>query len=237
MAGLANLNPGVFMGTTLLQSNGRIGGAKGVFVDGISELLIPSWGGQLKNPFKNTYGKIYAGDLFELRLDDNGENPELYLLKTFKVKSLSDTTLKLYRDAYSHVPSVGDVLMKAPSSLSGTGTAKTVTAVSNINEGGVDLWQVTLDATIDSCVDGDILVEAEAAGTTKKMLVKTVNAVAPCDYDMPYIPSTGTGDSFTDARYLLAPSIKGVMHKHRMSYLPKCLDSLNKSRMNGWFEV
>lgn len=230
---------GVFLGGVMLQASSRIGGARSVFVpiDGVNNLVLPTWGGQLKNPFKNAPAKIYAGDLFELRLDEKGESPELYLLKTFKVKELSDTTLKLYRDGYSHVPCVGDVIMKEPSTMDGTGIAKTIQSVVAGNEGGTDIWTVTLDATIDSCSDGDILVEAESAGASQKMLIKTINAVAPCDYDMPFVPSVGTTESFDAARYLITPVFHGVMYKHKMSYLPKCVEPLNKSRMNGWFEV
>lgn len=230
---------GTFLGGVMLQASSRIGGARSVFVDldGVNHLILPTWGGQLKNSFKNAPAKIYAGDLFELRFDENGENPELYLLKTFKVKSLSSTTLKLYRDGYSHVPCVGDVIMKAPTTMDGTGTANTIQSVVACTEGSTDIWTVTLDAELDSCVDGDILVEAESAGSSKTMLVKTVNAVAPCDYDMPFVPSVGTTESFDSARYFIAPVLHGVMYKHKMSYLPECVESLNKSRMNGWFEV
>ena len=100
------MQPGVFFGAVMLQASAKIGGAKSVFVDleGVkNDLTMPSWGGQIMNPFKAP-AKFYAGDLFELRFDEKGENPKLYLLKTFKVKSSAATTLKVYRDGYSHVP-------------------------------------------------------------------------------------------------------------------------------------
>mgnify|MGYP003311745762 CR=1 FL=1 len=72
---------GVFTGTTLLQEHGAIGGARSVFVKLFgtkNELVYPTHGGYLKNAFKQG-GKIFAGDLFEYRTDDKGENPVLVL--------------------------------------------------------------------------------------------------------------------------------------------------------------
>lgn len=236
------MNPGVFFGGVLLQASAKIGGAKSVFVDieGVkNELTMPSWGGQIKNPFKGN-AKFYAGDLFELRFDDKGESPELYLLKTFKVKSQSSTTINIYRDGYSHIPFVGDVLMKAPETIGGQGgQASKVTAVVATDEGGTDVWAVTVDTEIASLVDGDILVEAKETDQTANgnMLVKTINAVAPCDGDFVYMPTTGATNDASSVRMYYTPVMHGTMYIHKMSPMPKCVLDLNKSRFNGWYEV
>lgn len=233
------MQPGVFFGAVMLQASAKIGGAKSVFVDleGVkNDLTMPSWGGQIMNPFKAP-AKFYAGDLFELRFDDKGENPKLYLLKTFKVKSSSGTTLKIYRDGYSHVPCVGDVLMKAPATIGGTGAqASTVSAVVAEQDGGKDVWTLTVSAAITAS-DGDILVEAEGENATGKMLVKTINSVAPCDGDFVYMPTTGTTTDANSVRMYYTPVMHGTMYIHKMSPMPKCVLDLNKSRFNGWYEV
>lgn len=233
------MQPGVFFGAVMLQASAKIGGAKSVFVDleGVkNDLTMPSWGGQIMNPFKAP-AKFYAGDLFELRFDDKGENPKLYLLKTFKVKSSSSTTLKIYRDGYSHVPCVGDVLMKAPATIGGTGAqASTVSAVVAEQDGGKDVWTLTVSAAITAS-DGDILVEAESASATGKMLVKTINSVAPCDGDFVYMPTTGTTTDANSVRMYYTPVMHGTMYIHKMSPMPDCVLKLNKSRFNGWYEV
>lgn len=233
------MQPGVFFGAVMLQASAKIGGAKSVFVDleGVkNDLTMPSWGGQIKNPFKAP-AKFYAGDLFELRFDEKGESPELYLLKTFKVKSSSGTTLKIYRDGYSHVPCVGDILMKAPDAIGGTGAqASTVSAVVAEQDGGVDVWTLTVSAEITAS-DGDILVEAESENASGIMLVKTINCVAPNDGDFVYMPTTNATNDASSVRMYYTPVMHGTMYIHKMSPMPDCVLKLNKSRFNGWYEV
>ena len=233
------MQPGVFFGGVMLQASAKIGGAKTVFVDleGVkNELTMPSWGGQIMNPFKGP-AKFYAGDLFELRFNDKGEDPKLYLLKTFKVKSQSATTVKIYRDGYSHVPFVGDVLMKAPSTIGGQGKGYTVQSVTAEEDDGTDVWTVVFNTAIDTVTDGDILVEAESENATAKMLVKTINTVAPCDGDFVYMPTTSATNDVNSVRMTYTPVMHGTMYIHKMSPMPKCVLDLNKSRFNGWYEV
>lgn len=231
--------PGVFFGGVMLQASAKVGGARSVFVDleGVkNELTAPSWGGQLMNPFR-TMAKFYAGDLFELRFDEKGEKPKLYLLKVFKVKSASGTTVKIYRDGYSHVPCVDDVLMKAPDEIGGEGgQAATVTKVVADTDGGKDVWTLTVSAAI-TAVDGDVLVEAEEENATGTMLLKTVNTVAPCDGDFVYMPTTNATNDYNSVRMTYTPVMHGVMYIHKMCALPPCVLALNKSRFNGWYEV
>lgn len=230
-----NVIRGSFIGDVLLQSHHTLGGARSVFVklEGVkNDLVFPTHGGILKNPFKGA-AKIFAGDLFEYRPDANGQKPELYLLKTFKVKSQSTTKVVVYKDGYKHVPFVGDVLMKAPSAIGGTGKAYAVNAV-NINSDGN--WELTFGTAIDTVTDGDVLVEAESAGASKAMLVKRINAVAPCDYDCFYEPAASSSD-WEGARYMLTPALIGTMYLGKMSPVPACVSVLNKCDVNGWFKV
>lgn len=234
---------GEFLGRTLVQVRGTIGGARNVFVKwqgSKDDLVFPTFGGRIMNPFKGQ-AKIYAGDLFEYRTDENGKNPVLYILKTYKVKSLASTTLKIYRDGYSHIPFVGDVLMKAPATIEATGGASTVTAVKQTTDAGKDVWELTIsDENIGTLTDGDILVEAAEAGTGKKMLVQSINAVAPCDYDFMYSQVANPAseeDDFDNARYFLTPAIAGTMYKSKMSPVPACCEVFNLSNINGQFHV
>ena len=229
---------GTFFGAVMLQADTAIGGHRSVFVDLLgnkNELDAPSWGGQLQNPFKRP-AKFYAGDLFELRYDEKGESPKLYLLKMFKVKSTSDnTTIVLYKDGYSHVPCVGDVLMKAPKTFATKGKGYTV---NNIEE-AEDSWTITLAGAIDAVADGEILIEAASESTTALPLLQTVNSVAPCDADFVYMPTTNVTTKSKDAKMFYTPMMHGIMYKHKMTCgkLPECVEALNKSRFNGWYEV
>ena len=208
---MSNLIRGSFIGTTLLQSSRVIGGAKSVFVKlggDKDDLIFPTHGGVLKKP-------------------------ELTLLKTYLVKSQAGTKVVIYKDGYKHIPFVGDVLMKAPATIGGTGKAYAVTAVSVNADGN---WELTFGTAIDSVSDGDILVEAKEAGASKAMLVSHINAVAPCDYDCFYEPASGDSD-WEGARYMLAPALRATMYLKRMSPVPACVKALNKCDVNGWFRV
>lgn len=237
---------GNFFGRTLVQQRGEIGGARDVFVklSGLkNDLIFPTFGGRVKNPFKGA-AKIYAGDLIEYRTNDKGVKPEIYLLKTYQVaKATSDTTIEIVRDGYKHIPFVGDVLMKAPDVIGGAGAAYTVTAVAKSDKGGdannEKVWILTVSTTLGSLVKGDILVEAESENASGKMLVKNINAVAPCDYDFLYdnvSDPTNETDEFDAARYFMTPALGGLMYKWKMSPIPTCVEkAANEIKVNGWF--
>lgn len=232
---------GVFTGRSLFQAKGDTGGAKNVFVKLQGEknnIVYPTFGGRVMNPFKGA-AKFFAGDLAEFRTDANGLNPVYYLLKVYKVKSQSGTTVKLYRDRYTHIPFAGDILMKAPAAIGGAGTAGAVTAVAKGNDGANDTWDLTVDSNLTGLTDGDILVEADKVGASAKMLVQNINSVAGCDYDFLYSPAAAgdDDDEFGDVRYNVALQLGGLMWKNRMSPVPECVEVFNQANVNGWFEV
>lgn len=230
---------GVFRGTTLLQSSGVIGGARSVFVpiQGIKDdLVYPTNGGQLKNPFPGP-AKFYAGDLMEYRTNERGESPEIYLLKTYKVAADSTgTEISIVRDGYKHIPFIGDKLGVAPATIGGDiTTVLTVTGVEETTANGQNIWKITVSAPEGgqtSVSQGDILVEADA---NNKMLIKKINAVADSDYDCFHYPATSSNPN--GARYYLTPIMRGTMYIHRMSPMPQCVLDLNQANVTGWFRV
>lgn len=228
---------GIFLGSVMLRNVSEIGGNRGVFVKlqgNKNDLVFPPFGGVLKNPFKGS-AKIFAGDLVEYRTNSDGLKPELYLLKTYEVAASVDSTgtsVEIVQDGFRHIPFVGDILMKAPSTIGGTGTAVTVTAVAK----GSGKYTLTLSATLGALSEGDILVEAAEAGSGKAMLVQNVNAFAPCDYEMLYDPALDDSD-IDNARYMFAPVLHGTAFISKMSPVPACVAAKNKSLVNGWFEL
>jgi hypothetical protein len=235
---------GAFFGRIIMQTRGSIGGSRNVFVklkgQAKDDLVFPTFGGKLMNPFLGP-AKFFAGDLFEFRLDENGVNPELYLLKTYEVVSASGTTVNILRDNFRHKPFVGDVLMVAPDELGGNGTAVTVTAVTEttVKPSTVtyDVWQLTVSSTLGSLDNGVVLVEAEEAGENKPMLVKMVNSVAPSDGDMVFAPDTTSNEGYDGPRSYYSPALGGLMYTSKMSPIPNCVKKLNKSNINGWFKI
>lgn len=224
---------GAFRGRKLIQQRGEVGGAKSVFVklQGIkNELVYPTFGGQIKNPFLGA-AKMFAGDLCEYRTNDKGVKPEIYILKTYLVESASGSTVNIVRDGYKHIPFVGDVLGVAPEEIGGTMDSVTVTAVAKSKVGGVDVWALTVNGSL-SASKGDILVEAKDG----KMVVKSINGVVDADCDMLDAPATGDED-FDGARYFYTPALGGIMYTHKMSPMPECVLKLNQSPINGWFQI
>lgn len=225
---------GVFRGRKTIQRRGSVGGSRSVFVKlqgNKNELVYPTFGGFIKNPFLGA-AKLYAGDLMEYRTDENGVNPEIYILKTYLVVSVSGTTVNIARDAYKHVPFVGDKLGVAPEEIGGAVTAATVNKVTKTKVGDIDVWALTLSSAIDAS-EGDVLVEADASG---KMMVKAINAVAHADMDMFDVPATDDED-FDGARYSYTPALGGIMYINKMSPLPDCVLKLNQAKVNGWYQI
>ena len=226
---------GVFRGRKTIQRSATIGGARSVFVKlqgNKNELVYPTFGGYIMNAPKGAPFKFFAGDLVEYRTDANGVNPEIYILKTYKVVSASGTTVNILNDGFKHVPFVGDKLGVAPDEIGGEMTAVTVTAVKNAEVGGKKVWAVTTSAALTTKAD-DVLVEADA---NDKMLIKNINAVCPTDLDMFDAAATGDED-FDGARYSYTPALGGIMYINKMSPMPACVLKLNKVNVNGWYQV
>lgn len=226
---------GVFRGRKTIQRSATIGGARSVFVKlqgNKNELVYPTFGGYIMNAPKGAPFKFFAGDLVEYRTDANGVNPEIYILKTYKVVSASGTTVNILNDGFKHVPFVGDKIGVAPEEIGGEMTAVTVTAVKNAEVGGKKVWAVTTNTALTTKAD-DVLVEADADGN---MLVKNINAVCPTDLDMFDIAATGDED-FDGARYSYTPALGGIMYINKMSPMPACVLKLNKVNVNGWYQV
>ena len=225
---------GVFRGRKLIQRRGEVGGAKSVFVklQGIkNELVYPTFGGFIKNPFKGA-AKLFAGDLCEYRTNEDGVKPEVYILKTYLVESVSGSTVNIVKDGYKHIPFVGDKLGVAPEEIGGEVSAVTVTSVTTAKVGSVDVWALTVSGTLTAS-KGDVLVEADEDG---KMMVKDINGVVDCDLDMLDAPATGDED-FDGARYAYTPALGGIMYTKKMSPMPECVLAVNQAKINGWFQI
>lgn len=226
---------GTFRGTVIAQTKGKVGGARPVFAKhkGLkNEFVYPYNGGQIKNPF-NGKAKFFAGDLMEFRTDENYANPEVYLLKTYEVVSVSGSVVNIVKDGYKHIPFVGDKLGVAPEEIGGEMTAQTVTAVATTKVGEQEVWALTMAGAL-TAEAGDVLVEADAEGN---MMVKNINAFADCDMDMVFDPNEGD-DEFEKAKYFYTPAVGGVyIIKKYMSPIPACVEAVNKSQFNGLFKL
>lgn len=225
---------GTFRGIVLRQEKGKVGGARSVFANfnGIkNELIYPYNGGVIKNAPEGTGFKFFAGDLFEYRTNEKYANPEIYLLKTYLVESVSGSVVNIAKDGYKHKPFVGDKIGVAPEEVGGKMTTATITKVEVTKVGNVDVWACTMSSAL-SAVKGDVLVEADEDNA---MLVKNINAFADCDGDLPYDATIGD-DEFEKAKYLYTPAVGGAaIILHKMSPVPACVKNVNYSPINGLF--
>ena len=236
------LNSGYLPGRALVQARGSIGGHRYVFVklqmSGKDALVFPTTGCVIKNPFKGN-ARAFAGTLFEYNPDGTG-----YILKSYAVAKATaeatDTDIYLKRDGYSLIPFVGDILMVAPTTLTGKGTAVTVTAVKAETDATAgDVWKVTLSATLGALTTSSVLVEAKEAGASKEAMVTNPNSYLPCDFDFVFDPAASDND-FDGARYLITPALAlgdVLLYTDRMQPLSAALKGLNKSKVNGWFNI
>lgn len=236
------LNSGYLPGRALVQARGSISGHRYVFVklqmSGKDALVFPTTGCVIKNPFKGN-ARAFAGTLFEYNPDGTG-----YILKSYAVAKATaeatDTDIYLKRDGYSLIPFVGDILMVAPTTLTGKGTAVTVTAVKAETDATAgDVWKVTLSATLGALTTSSVLVEAKEAGASKEAMVTNPNSYLPCDFDFVFDPAASDND-FDGARYLITPALAlgdVFLYTDRMQPLSAALKGLNKSKVNGWFNI
>lgn len=236
------LNSGYLPGRALVQARGSIGGHRYVFVklqmSGKDALVFPTTGCVIKNPFKGN-ARAFAGTLFEYNPDGTG-----HILKSYAVAKATaeatDTDIYLKRDGYSLIPFVGDILMVAPTTLTGKGTAVTVTAVKSETDATAgDVWKVTLSATLGALTTSSVLVEAKEAGASKEAMVTNPNSYLPCDFDFVFDPAASDND-FDGARYLITPALAlgdVFLYTDRMQPLSAALKGLNKSKVNGWFNI
>ena len=236
------LNSGYLPGRALVQARGSIGGHRYVFVklqmSGKDALVFPTTGCVIKNPFKGN-ARAFAGTLFEYNPDGTG-----YILKSYAVAKATaeatDTDIYLKRDGYSLIPFVGDILMVAPTTLTGKGTAVTITAVKAETDATAgDVWKVTLSATLGALTTSSVLVEAKEAGASKEAMVTNPNSYLPCDFDFVFDPAASDND-FDGARYLITPALAlgdVFLYTDRMQPLSAALKGLNKSKVNGWFNI
>lgn len=191
-------------------------------------------GNLLKNPFKNG-GWAFAGDLFEYNISGEG-----YLLKVFQVAkgiTATDTEVLIKADGYSHVPEVGNVLMKAPTTVTGTGAAGIVLGqelTTTVDEGQV--WKLTITAgALGTLAKDDLLVEAEEAGAGKKVLVKNPNTFVEVDTEFE-IPTNGSM-GFQDVAYNVNTIYGKAAYEKRMCPLPAYVKTKNRSYIDGLFEL
>lgn len=184
-------------------------------------------GGTIGNPNKG-FGHLWAAQLLQYT-----PGKEMLIFRSFAVKSASGTTINIKADGYSDAPEVGQILMKAPSTATGTGQSGKVTAV--VYDKANEQFVVTVDTSLGTLAANDILVEASgsAASASATVLVPNPNVFNEADRDL--LPTEGYG--FENANY----SVSAVYNKQawiaRMQPLPTYVLAKNRSYIDGIFWI
>ena len=188
-------------------------------------------GGTILNPNKG-FGHLWAAQLVQY-------TPAVgcLIFRSFAVhtatSAATDTTLYFKADGLSDAPEVGQLIMKAPASATGTGQSGKITAVEY--DATNEKFKVTVDTALGSLSVGDVIVEANgtAASASAKPLVPNPNTFIEADRDL--LPTEGYG--FENANY----SISTVYNKQawiaRMQPLPSWVLSKNRSYIDGIFWI
>lgn len=185
-------------------------------------------GGTILNPNKG-FGHLWAAQLVEY-IPGNG----CYIFRSFEVKeSSSGTTIKLKGDGYSDAPEVGQLIMVAPNDVTVKGQSAKVTAVEYDKD--KEEFNVTIDTSIGSLSEGDILVEAagESASSEAEVLVKNPNTFVEADRDL--LPTEGYG--VENANYSISTVYDKEAWIARMQPLPTYVLAKNRSYIDGIFWI
>lgn len=171
-------------GSSQIRTRGSYGGSRVVFYTPAHSNSVLITNGMVINPqcAPSVGGKIFAGDFGYF----NYKTGVVDHLKTFKlVKALaaSDTEVYFAGGEYDQNPN-GVVVMKAPTTGTGTGAAAMIMA-EKTTLAGEDVYKATITAgALGTGAVGDVFVEASEAGTGKNVKVPKVNMIFGGDVDI-----------------------------------------------------
>ena len=189
-------------------------------------------GGTILNP-KKGFDHLYAAQLVQYT-----PSVGMLIFRSFGVKTATaaatDTTIYLNGDGYGDAPEVGMLIMKAPSTATGTGQSALVTNV--VYDEANEKFAVTLSVALGALVAGDILVEASgnAASDAATVLVPKPNTFIEADRDL--MPTEGFGLNGT-ANYSLSTVYDKQAWIQRMQPLPQYVLDMNRSYIDGIFWI
>ena len=189
-------------------------------------------GGTILNP-KKGFDHLYAAQLVQYT-----PSVGMLIFRSFGVKTATaaatDTTIYLNGDGYGDAPEVGMLIMKAPSTATGTGQSALVTNV--VYDEANEKFAVTLSVALGALAAGDILVEASgnAASDAATVLVPKPNTFIEADRDL--MPTEGFGLNGT-ANYSLSTVYDKQAWIQRMQPLPQYVLDMNRSYIDGIFWI
>ena len=119
-------------------------------------------GGTIMNPNKG-FGHLWAAQLVQYT-----PGAGCLIFRSFAVhtatSAATDTTLYFKADGLSDAPEVGQLIMKAPASATGTGQSGKITAVEY--DATNEKFEVTVDTALGSLSVGDVIVEANGTAAS-----------------------------------------------------------------------
>ena len=188
-------------------------------------------GGTILNP-KKGFDHLYAAQLVQYTPGQG-----CLIFRSFAVKTnaaASATTIYINGDGYGDAPEEGMIIMKAPSTATGTGQSAVVTAVEYDEEN--EQFKLTVSVALGALTAGDILVEAsgDAASASATVLVPKPNTFIEADRDL--LPTEGYGLG-SSANYSISTVYNKQAWIQRMQPLPAYVLANNRSLIDGIFWI
>lgn len=173
-------------GRTQISTYGNVGGSRRVFYTPAEHTAVSIVNGVKLDPNCSPIvgDKVFAGD-FGFYDYSTGLASHLNTFKLAKALTISDTEVYFEGDELSHNPN-GVIVMKAPTTDTGTGAAALISAVLATYD-GKPVYKATIVAgSLGTGSVGDIFVQADSAGTGKTVKVPKVNMIFGSDIDVKF---------------------------------------------------
>ena len=141
-------------------------------------------------------------------------------------------TIKVAKNDRSFVPTVGMILGKCPSALSGTTVGAAVIAVVDNST----YYTLTMSAAVGALAVTDYLVEVVEVGSAKALKVTQPNVF--CGSEMYFSLSGIQGVTLGQDPYKSEFYVHNTAYSLRMPEYPAIfIDSINKSKIQGLIEI
>lgn len=222
-------------GRMMYRSATTFGGTRQVFYTPAQKNAVEIVNGFMLNPDCSPVvgDKVFAGE-FGYYDYKTGLASHLKTFKLAKALAAGDTEVYFEAGDFSHNPN-GVVVMKAPTTATGTGAAALITAVKD-KLNGAPVYKATITAgALGTATLTDVFVEASEAGTGKTVKVPTVNMLFGGEIDI-VMPLSLDLDEYDKAAYTLNGYYENVVYIESLN-IPAYIMTENKYKSNQLFKL
>ena len=221
--------------STNYSTSTTIGGSQFIWLKGCYTQRITNGATILNYPGAGGY--VPTASLAQVTLKENGNDVQnvcniLYAFHVSEIAASDAVTIKVAKNRRSFVPTVGMILGKCPSTLSGTTVGAAVIAVVD----NTTYYTLTMSAALGALAVTDYLVEVVEVGSAKALKVTQPNVF--CGSEMYFSLSGIAGVTLGSDPYKSEFYVHNTAYTLRMPEYPAIfVDSINKSKIVGLIEI